>query len=361
MPEALQTMDRSQKINRFPGSWQLSRKDMLSRQIRRMRNLHGDAFNLEPDTWILPEDHKALLKAMLAKNNPSPSSRLFISKPVADSCGRGIRVISSPNEIDLRKASVVQRYIANPFLVSDPGQPGPGFKFDLRLYVLVTSFTPLRAHFFHDGLVRFATKPFSTRPEDLSNRFVHLTNFSINKNAAGYKKDGDLPTKWNWKALQERMRSDGIDVSACNESINDLVVKTLLCVEPHISRLVKTFTAHKSSCFELYGFDVMLDDALRPWLIEVNISPSLATSSLLDKSIKMTLLEKVLSMVCDTDPNATDIEALKSEIEKGGEEFACIFPTKSSGKYLQYLEGTSAAENGAFIDALNATSSTVAK
>ena len=50
---------------------------------------------------------------------------------------------------------------------------------------------------------------------------------------------------------------------------------------------------HRTNCFELLGFDILLDSDLKPWLLEVNLSPSLATDSPLDLNIKSTLL-------CDT-------------------------------------------------------------
>jgi tubulin polyglutamylase TTLL4 len=62
-----------------------------------------------------------------------------------------------------------------------------GFKYDLRVYVLVTSFDPLRVYVYNEGLVRFATEPYTNDPKELKKKFVHLTNFSINKKSANFK------------------------------------------------------------------------------------------------------------------------------------------------------------------------------
>ena len=71
---------------------------------------------------------------------------------------------------------VVQVYEERPLLIENR-------KFDLRLYVLVTSIDPLRIYIYKDGIVWFATLSFEleniTGPEW---QFIHLTNFSINKN-----------------------------------------------------------------------------------------------------------------------------------------------------------------------------------
>ncbi len=58
----------------------------------------------------------------------------------------------------------------------------------MRLYVLVTSFDPIKIYLFKDGLVRLATVPYSTSKSSLKQRFVHLTNYSVNKKADAYVK-----------------------------------------------------------------------------------------------------------------------------------------------------------------------------
>ena len=74
---------------------------------------------------------------------------------------------------------IVQEYCDKPFLID-------GFKFDLRIYVLVTSCDPLRVFLYNDGLVRLSTEPYAS-PQDtnIEQLYMHLTNYSINKHRWG--------------------------------------------------------------------------------------------------------------------------------------------------------------------------------
>jgi hypothetical protein len=76
------------------------------------------------------------------------------------------------------------RYIAKPYLINQT-------KFDLRLYVLITSINPLRIYLYDDGLVRFASKPYSSSTSTAADVFTHLTNYSINKQSASYLSNED--------------------------------------------------------------------------------------------------------------------------------------------------------------------------
>jgi len=69
---------------------------------------------------------------------------------------------------------IVSNYIDNPLLINKK-------KFDLRIYVAITSINPLRIYVYQEGLVRFATEEYSNNKKIFGNPYIHLTNYSINK------------------------------------------------------------------------------------------------------------------------------------------------------------------------------------
>jgi tubulin polyglutamylase TTLL6/13 len=67
-----------------------------------------------------------------------------------------------------------------------------GLKFDLRLYVLINGIEPMRIYMFKDGLARFATVPYKTPAlSNMTNLFMHLTNYAINKDSPDYRQNID--------------------------------------------------------------------------------------------------------------------------------------------------------------------------
>lgn len=100
----------------------------------------------------------------------------------------------------------MQRYITNPYLIA-------GYKWDLRLYVLVTNVQPLTIFIYEEGLVRFSTHKFSLK--NIQDKFVHLTNSSINKhNKQGTNEDKEVigqGSKWTLKQLKEHFESQNVD------------------------------------------------------------------------------------------------------------------------------------------------------
>jgi hypothetical protein len=79
--------------------------------------------------------------------------------------------------------------------------------------------------------------------------------------------------------------------------IKDVVIKSIFSIEPIIVNNMNRATKNRHLCFELYGFDVILDSELRPWLLECNVLPSFASSAKLDKVIKTSLMADVFNTI----------------------------------------------------------------
>merc|ERR1719397_2119951 len=302
----------SQKLNHFPGTFNIGRKDRLWKNYHRLMLKHGKTeFGFLPRTFCLRADTKLLRKVWERKGGKGR----WIVKPPAMARGCGIKVVNKWSQIPKTRPLVVQRYVARPYLINDT-------KFDLRLYVLVTSVNPLRIYLYDDGLVRFASNKYSNESTKVGDVFTHLTNYSINKNSTTYMSNEDSTQaqghKWTLKSLWRHFDAEGIDHSVIWEKIKDLMIKTIISAESNMSSLFQQNVSSRYSCYELFGFDILLDSRLKPWLIEVNISPSLHSSSSLDLDVKSPLATEVFNMARYHIPNRMRLKEQKEALEQMG-------------------------------------------
>lgn len=284
-PSVYQSLTKYQKINHFPRSSELTRKDKMYRNIERMKQTFGSRHvNFIPKTFILPEDSKALEYCM------GHSAKKWIVKPCASSQGKGIYLATKYSEV-IKKPCVVCEYIDNPLLIN-------GLKFDLRIYVAVTSIHPLRIYMYNEGLVRFATAKYG----DGKNRFMHLTNYAVNKYSENFEQNTDASvdnrgSKWSLSALRSLFAQKGLDDTQLFEKIKDLIVKSIISVENCIVKSLEASVPYRSNCFELLGYDILIDNTFNPWLLEVNLSPSLNCDSPLDQKIKGELISDLFTLI----------------------------------------------------------------
>ena len=291
-----QGIERHQRVNQFPRSYEITRKDTLCRNINRMKAIHGERnYGFIPNGWVLPSESE-IFERFFHQNGGC-----YIVKPAALSCGRGIYVTDDINDIELHGLDEnvsVSQYISNPLLID-------GYKFDMRMYVGITSFDPLTIYVHDSGLARFATEKYSSSPESYNNKFMHLTNFSINKMSDKFKVNTDAENecegqKWSLAALKKRLADDpsvGPErVKHAFQAVNDIFIKTFIAIEAQVNSAMKMFVPFKENCFQLFGFDIMFDETLRPWLIEINFAPSLACGSPLDLKLKSRVVSDLLTL-----------------------------------------------------------------
>ncbi|KAG9346268.1 hypothetical protein JZ751_008093 [Albula glossodonta] len=309
-------MKRYQKINHFPGMSEICRKDLLARNMNRMLKLFPKEYNIFPRTWCLPADYSDFQAYARAKKH-----KTYICKPDSGCQGRGIFITRSNRDIRPGEHMICQVYVSKPFIID-------GYKFDLRIYVLVTSCDPFRIFLYDEGLARFCTTQYSepsnsnmVRGEWVGRRTwgplplrfqcqtdgpVRVLRYDVpwGRAAASLSSmnvNGEtLPLLLKLSTFKKHLEAMHYDTSKLWGDIEDVIIKTLISAHPILKHNYHTcFPNHAagSACFEILGFDVLLDHRLKPWLLEVNHSPSFTTDSRLDREVKDRLLYDTLVLI----------------------------------------------------------------
>uniref|UniRef100_A0A8C6SFX1 Tubulin--tyrosine ligase-like protein 9 n=1 Tax=Neogobius melanostomus TaxID=47308 RepID=A0A8C6SFX1_9GOBI len=266
-------MEEHVRLNHFRNHYELTRKNLMVKNLKRYRkNIDREEGRVEaskcdffPCTFTLPSEYHLFVEEF--KRSPGST---WIMKPVAKSQGKGIFLFKKLKDImDWKKKDstqvesyVAQRYIENPYLING----------NLTLY-------PLKAWLYRDGFARFSNTRFSLN--------MHLTNVAVQKTAPDY--DPEKGCKWQVQQLRTYLtaKHGREKIETLFKEIYNIFVRSLQSVQKVI--------INDKHCFELYGYDILLDENLKPWLIEVNASPSLTASSKEDYEMKCRLLEDTLN------------------------------------------------------------------
>lgn len=310
-PDRLSRMKHYQKINHFPGMYAISRKNYLAYNLNKLRKQFPDDYNFYPRTWVIPSDLGEIKNFLILNKNS-----YLIVKPEASCQGRGIFLTRKFEDIDNGCKFVVQEYLSKPYLIDS-------LKFDLRIYVLVTGCCPLRIFVHREGLVRFATEKY-VRPNGFNcwNMCMHLTNYAVNKGNPNFVYNDDVKKdfvghKRSLKSTFLFFEKQGVDTEELWKKIEDIIIKTICSAQPILSHHYKSCQPDdfsNSMCFEILGFDVILDSNLTPYILEVNHTPSFTTDSPLDFSVKQTIILEALKLL-NLDSNLRKDYKKKQKIE----------------------------------------------
>ncbi|CAH8550204.1 unnamed protein product [Heterobilharzia americana] len=192
----------------LPGMSEICRKDSLARNLNRMIRLFPKDYNIFPKSWCLPSDWNDIQN--YARKH---KSRTYILKPDNGCQGRGIYITRNAKDIRPMENMICQVYISKPFLID-------GYKFDMRIYVLLTSCDPLRLFVFKDGLVRFTTCSYAEpNHRNVHDMYMHLTNYAVQKHSESYIRDNEEGgTKRRITTLNRWFTDNGYDVKKVNHS-----------------------------------------------------------------------------------------------------------------------------------------------
>ncbi|KAJ3293799.1 putative tubulin polyglutamylase ttll2 [Rhizoclosmatium sp. JEL0117] len=235
-----------QRLNHFPKTAVITRKDALFRTLKTMRGIYGSVYNFFPQSFSLPNDYVRFVR-VYAEEEEKGERRISVEA--------GKSLFSKTFKTSPMIAVQYYKDISAPCLYQDTNSIYDGIS-PPKLPHLLTSCPQLRA-------------PYDLT--DLTNKFSHLTNTSINKFSPTLHDEKTTVGQGLW------------------DRIKAIIILTLLPVAAEAKGAME-------GCFELYGFDVIVDDEMRPWLLEVNLSPALSVDSEVDVAVKAPLLEHVVAL-----------------------------------------------------------------
>lgn len=327
------------RINHFPGNAALTVKSRLYESLASLRARMVDGFGTQhpltsrldffPRAYVMPHDYHALQQA--ARNNPA---QRWILKPTNASKGKGVRVLQDVGEAPLAPDWLVQEYLDHPHTIR-------GHKYVLRLYVLIASLEPLRVYLYRQGFAKLASEPWD--PDDADNPYSQLTNPDIN----ALNTRAEVPVEFiDLDRYRAWLREQGHNDATLFARIEDLINLTTIAAADAMRSRTAAVGADPRGCYELLGLDCLIDDTLKPWILECNLSPSLGTCAapdsggLIEERIKGDLVRDLIALTGLADSSAAETsdplaEAEAERARAGG--FQRLLPAAGPLRYLPYF------------------------
>ena len=245
---------------------------------------------------------------------------MWLVKPSDLNQGRGIELCRNLREINqcidnkpLNSVLVVQKYIERPLLYK-------GRKFDIRVWTLVND--KGNVYYYNKGYVRTSSNEFTI---ENNHNFIHLTNNCLQQFGGNYGKY----EPGNTLSFQE-----------LQEYLNDHFPLHKVSIEEHIIPRIKdlildtifaTQSEYEKNCFELLGYDFMIDEDFRTWLIEVNTNPYLGMPNDYIKEILPNMVDEMLDIILIKEERLNSFELIYSPNEVNVRRSYCkelLYPIK---------------------------------
>lgn len=276
-----------QKINHLINAKTIHRKDLLHKNIMKIRKMNKklyEIFNIMPQTFLLSKEYMNFVEEFQKCKNDEYN--IWIVKPIGRSRGKGIFLTNEIFDVPLNENYLVQKYLYNPLLLDEK------YKFDLRIYALVTSVNPLEIFIYKDGFARVSNEIYNM---DINNLKTHLTNAAIQNHKA-------LNNNKNYEKIYggSKISLDMLKYKLFHQykidfdnliwpQIKNIFIKAMISCQNDIP--------YSMSNFELFGFDIIIDKNYKCWLLEINSSPSLERTNVLDDQIKLPLVDDLLNII----------------------------------------------------------------
>ena len=210
---------------------------------------------------------------------------------------------------------IIQKYLDNPLLYKKR-------KFDIRCFVLVDS--NLNVFFCKEGHLKGSSELYDINS---TNKFIHITNHSLQKKSSKFEQY-EYGNEMSYSDFKLFMQEENIPLEKFNKMIEQMKLLVKISFKSVGNKLLRVTPV---LCFEIFGYDFILDNDFRPWILEINNNPGLGISS--------PVIEKLVPRMID--------DALRLTIDKVFETKYSMECIDENGKYKSKykLEGFTDEEN----------------
>ena len=178
---------------------------------------------------------------------------------------------------------IVQKYLDNPLLYQKR-------KFDIRCFVLLDS--NLNVYFCREGHLKGCSEFYNL---DNTDKFIHITNYSFQKNSSNFERF-EIGNEISYSDFKKFMKKEGIPLEKFDQMINHMKFLIQISLKAVSKKLTKISPV---LCFEIFGYDFIVDNEFRPWILEINDNPGLCISSPVIEKIIPRMLDDAFRLTID--------------------------------------------------------------
>ncbi|KAL9971339.1 hypothetical protein ACROYT_G023851 [Oculina patagonica] len=307
--------DGEQLVNHISNINLLTTKLGLLCSLQEYQRVQEKMAKTKPKTSIsefVPETYKLMNTTEKVKfvNDIYKDGEIWICKPTGMNQGKGIYLVNSREQLieklnvnggdessarrsHLRppQGRVIQRYVMNPLLLN-------GCKFDVRTYMLIASTTPYIV-FYYPGYVRLSCVPYTPYTQDATGLHAHLTNQYVQKKHPMYSSVKE-DTVWSFERLQSYIDETYAKEKELPENwVYTTFTKRMHQIMTTCFHSVRQKLHRRTGTFDLLGFDFLIDEDFKVWLLEVNINPALHTNCQVLMDLLPGVVDETLKLVIE--------------------------------------------------------------
>ena len=368
-----------QLIGRFPDK--IINKYDINLNYNKLKEKYPKEFDYIPETYFIPEQFDIIQKKFRKyefttdnswiineinkeeniddENNNKPTSYPKIMKSFDEIISKG----------KSKENFIINKYISNPMLINDK-------KFTMRVFALVTGFSPLKIYIYRDGYLIFSQNEYDLNLDNLNDEYTHISSEKNEINCKGginnttsYEKSlyEENCTIWGFLNFERYCKRNEIDYSHIIDQTKDIIIKTFISLNDEIINEYKSKNLKDRNMFQLFTFDFIIQNDFKLYLLDVDKTPKLNSKHLVPIYIYDHIFSDILNIVGIIPYNHEKLnqsfdvvnnqELYKSEIEENVEEAICeigrergmfelVFPVKNKvNTYKKYFGNKLKEEN----------------